>query len=258
MINFRFILLGALVGILSTIGFQELSNRMGPSYPGFDPSYKAPVTETAESPASGRYPGVSAQAVWHEDYLVVPREHLFQKGSDPERSAVNPAMLNTNMTAADRGREDSGFEGWDQRLIMANDTEYFYGKENGFPVYIKSASNEVVRIDGSYHDLYQLEDKKFVIKDGDKLEVDFSDLDQLRLTPLPDRESDGDEQEYTAFDLQNYPTEPTSPDIEPLAAPLTQELDDRLLKEGILPPKATEPKRHRRARPFASPAPARI
>lgn len=235
MINFRFILLGVLVGILSTIGFQELSHRRDPSYPGLDTVYKAPGPETVENTSPGYYPGIRSQDDWDEDYLIVPREPLFQKFRTAEQPATPSTTLNTDITN-DHRMEHSGFDGaWDERLIMADDTEYFYGKEDRFPVYIKSMTNEVVRIDGSYFDLHQQEGRKFVIRDGDKLEVDFSDVDHLKLTPLLDRESDANEREYTEVDLQNYQSDTNRSSLEPLPIPLTQEIDDQLQKEGLLP-----------------------
>lgn len=98
-------------------------------------------------------------------------------------------------------------------------------------------SNEVVRIDGSYHNLHQEEGRKFIIRDGDKLEVDFSDIDHLKLTPLLDQESDSTEKKYSEVDLQNYQIETIHSGLSSLPIPLTQEMDDQLIKEGILPPR---------------------
>lgn len=240
MINFRFIILGVLVGILSTIGFQELSNRYQPSYPWFDTSNKALELENTKNISSGSFPGISSLDDWDEDYFIVPRDPPLQQMRITKRTAISSTNLNTNIRDNNSSilLRDVDYDGdWDQRLISANHTKYFYGKKDGFPVYIKTMSNEVVRIDGSYHNLHQEEGRKFIIRDGDRLEVDFSDIDHLKLTPLLDHESDSTEQKYSEVDLQNYQTETIHSGLPSLPIPLTQEMDDQLIKEGILPPR---------------------
>jgi hypothetical protein len=238
-INFRFILLGVLVGILSTIGYQELSNRYQPAYPEIDPSKEALQSENTKNISSGSFREIRSLDGRDEEYVIVPRDSTMQQMRITKPTVVN----STNLNAAIRENNhiqllDTDLDGvWDERVVPANQTRYFYGKEDGFPVYIKTTSNEVVRIDGSYHSLYRQEGKKYIVRDGDKLEVDFTDMDEMRLTPLFGRESDESEQLYTEVDIQNYQTETNPSDITPLAIPLTQEMDDELIKQGILPPR---------------------
>ena len=173
--------------------------------------------------------------------MIVPRDHPFQQMRITKRTAINSTNLNINIQDNNSSIQlrDTDFDGvWDQRLISANHTEYVYGKEDGFPVYIKTFSNEVVRVDGSYHDLHQLEGRKFIIKDGDKLEVDFSDIDHLKLTPILDLENGLNEQENSELDLQYIQAETNQSGMTPLPTPHIQELDGHLMKEGILPPKS--------------------
>lgn len=243
MIKFRFILLGVLVGILSTIGFQELSNRYQPSYPWFNTSNKALELENTKNISSGSFLGISSLNDWDEDYFIAPRDHPLQQMRITKRTAVNSTNLNINIQDNNSSIQlrDVDFDGvWDQRLIFANQTKYLYGKEDGFPVYIKTTSNEVVRINSRYHDLHQQEGRKFIIRDGDKLEVDFSDIDHLKLTPLLDQESDSSEHKYSEVDLQNFQMETIHSGISPSPIPLTQEMDDQLIKEGILPPRKNQ------------------
>jgi hypothetical protein len=238
MINYRFILLGVLVGILSTIGFQELSNRDQPAHSRFNTSNKTVELENMKNISSGSFLGVSSLDDRDEDYIIAPRDHPLQQMKISKRTAIHSTNLNINIQDNNNTilLEDVDFDGvWDQRLVVANDTRYLYGKKDGFPVYIQSRSNEVVRIDGRYHDLHEQGGRKFVIRDGDKLEVDFSDIDHLKLTLLLDQENDSSEQQYTEVDLQHYEAE-TSPSGMPLLPALhTDEMDDQLLEEQILP-----------------------
>jgi hypothetical protein len=240
MINFRFILLGVLVGILSTIGFQELSDRYQPSYPQIDAANQALRPENTKNISADRFPAPGPLDDRDKAYVIVPREHPLQQMRITTQTAVNSTNLHINIQ--DNNSlillEDKDYDGVrDQPSMAASQTEYLYGKEDGFPVYIKSMSNEVVRIDGSYHHLHRQEGTKFIIRGGDKLEVDFSDIDHLTLTPMLDEESDPAEQQYSEVDLQNLQTEADRSGIKPVPIPLTQELDDQLIKEGILPPR---------------------
>jgi hypothetical protein len=239
-INFRFILLGVLVGILSTIGFQELSNRYQPSPPWPETSDEAPGAGNTENMSSGSFPGADAPDGRDGEYVIVPRDHPLQQMRITTQTAVNSTNLNINIqdngtriqlwdTDSNRAREE--------RIVPVNQTEYLYGKDGGFPVYIRTATNEVVRIDGIYHDLYRQEDKKYIIVDGDKLEVDFSDMDDVRLTPLLDQENGPSGQVRAEIDIRNYRSETNEADMSPLSIPLNLEQDDELMKQGFLPPR---------------------
>ena len=239
MIKFRLLTLGVLVGILSTIGFQELSNRYQPSYPWLNTPNTAPESEHTKNISSDSFIGINTVHEWDEDYFIVPRDHPFQQMRITKRTADHSTNLNINIQDGSSSIQlrDTDFDGvWDQRLISADQTEYLYGKDDGFPVYIKTHSNEVVRIDGSYHDLHQQEGIKFIIMDGDKLEVDFSDIDDLKLSPLIDLENGLTVQEHSEMDLRHIQAETNRSGMTPLPTPFVQKLDDQLMKEGILPP----------------------
>lgn len=140
MIKFRFIILGVLVGILSTIGFQELSNRYQPSYPWFDTSNKALELENTKNISSGSFLGISSLDDWDEDYFIVPRDHPLQQMRITKRTAANSTNLNINIQDNNSSilLRDVDFDGvWDQRLISANHAKYFYGKKTGSPYIFK-------------------------------------------------------------------------------------------------------------------------
>ena len=73
--------------------------------------------------------------------------------------------------------------------------------------------------------------------DGDKLEVDFSDMDDVRLTPLLDQEAGSTGEMRAEIDIRNYRSETDETDIIPLPISLNQERDDELMKQGFLPPR---------------------
>jgi len=132
---------------------------------------------------------------------------------------------------------DKNCDGIFEKKAFVNDGSYYlYSTTNGYPAFVKTESSSRVLVDGHYYEFQWEGGKRFITLNGDKLMVDFADLDHPKLTPLTNQETDSFELNSTNKNIQEYQMNTIREGMPPLPIPLSKEMDDQLVKEGILPP----------------------
>lgn len=234
------VLFSMLVGGVLVLGLQELSIRLHPSYQRFSQVKKALGASYASNMSSDGFFAISSMDGSDENYQIVPKNRLFPNVNIRNVNAVNSSNLYVRIQGSGSITllQDNDFDGaWDRKTFLVDGVYYVYGKETGFPLFIRTQSNTLVRVDGDYYELHEQGDRCFILQDGGKLEIDSSDWEH----PKPARSlmemEESEENDGAEEDLQQYQMNTIRSGMPPLPIPLTQEMDDQLVKEGILPPK---------------------
>lgn len=168
---------------------------------------------------------------------------IVSKKNPEKKVLISPPPrkdIMTNITITDRSGQSFNFvdknsDGrWDFSYLEGNGTVYIYNGIGGYPGrVIIQGKPPLARVDGEYFNLKLIDEKRFIEKGNELIEVVMI---SPGLISIKEEGSSPTNLNSTGSELERFQQEVIRKGMPALPIPLTKEMDDQLVREGILPP----------------------
>lgn len=123
---------------------------------------------------------------------------------------------------------------WDFSYLEGNGDTYFYNGLGGFPGRINlREQGSLARISDEYFKLKLINQKRYIEREDKLIEVIMVNPGLIKIKV---EKKSSLEHDVTESDLEKYQQEVIRKGMPALPIPLTKEMDEQLVREGILPP----------------------
>ena len=178
------ILIGIIIGIIGTVGFQEISSRSKPSYA---------EVRIIEEKMGIKVNDLSTDDLYIFDWVGMQLQVLSKKNpaqgilissvltEDGEQGLMSSISLLDQSGSSASFMDRNGDGVWDDIDFSKGKVTYGYGRLNGHPDMILTDNEMIVRIGDDYYKHQRIDGKHFIDQDGEIVEVEYTKHYQFKI-----------------------------------------------------------------------------